>query len=314
MNDKPLVSILSPCYNVEQFLPQCLDSIINQTYHNLQIALIDDGSKDGTWQIMQEYAARDSRIEVYHQDNQGVASTRNHLLEMVKGDYVLFVDSDDWCELSMVEFLVGKALQSEADIVVCGLVKNDEVCSDEHVEEAMDRENTIKKFLFHKELSGSLWNKLVKTSLLLGIRFDNRISYGEDALFVWRLLQKVNKALLTDKKCYHYRMNDSSISHASYDERKMSGHFVWEMIAREAKELWPQYADIAEANYAISDMWQLYFAKQCNYIKDDNIRLFQRNVRTHLPMIYRSGLINMKKMIFATIASFSYNACKIFIR
>lgn len=314
MNRNQLVSILLPVYNVEQYLPQCLDSVINQTYKNLQIVLIDDGSKDGSWAIIQEYAKRDNRIEIYHQENQGVAATRNHLLEKVKGDYVLFVDSDDWIELDMVEFLVEKSRTKDADIVVCGMVKNDEACSEEYREEVMDQETTVKKFLFHKELSGSLWNKLVKTSLLQDIRFDNRISYGEDALFVWRILQKVNKVLLTDKTFYHYRINDSSISHASYDERKMSGHFVWEMLAREAKELWPQYADIAEANYAISDMWQLYFAKQCNYIKDDNIRLFQRNVRTHLPMIYRSGLINMKKMIFATIASFSYNACKIFIR
>lgn len=314
MKNRPLVSILTPCYNVESYLPQCLDSIVNQTYGNLQIVLIDDGSKDGTWNILQSYAAQDSRVEVYHQENQGVAATRNHLLEKVKGDYVLFVDSDDWIEPNMVEFLVEKSRTKNADIVVCGMVKNDEACGKEYREEVMDQETTVKKFLFHKELNGSLWNKLVKTSLLHGIRFDNRISYGEDALFCWYILQRAHTVVQTTKQLYHYRMNDSSISHASYDERKMSGHLVWEILAREAKELWPQYADIAEANYAISDMWQLYFAKQCNYIKDDNIRLFQRNVRTHLPMIYRSGLINMKKMIFATIASFSYNACKIFIR
>ena len=314
MNNNPLVSILLPCYNVDRFLPQCVDSITGQTYTNLQIVLIDDGSNDRTWQLMQEYANKDTRLEIYHQQNQGVASTRNHLLDKVRGDYVLFVDSDDWIQPNMVEFLLEKSKEKDADIVVCGVVKNNGVCSEAYTEEVMDQNTTIKKFLFHKELNGSLWNKLVKTRLLHNIRFDHRISYGEDALFCWSVLQRVQTVVLTNKQLYHYRMNDNSISHATYDERKMSGHIVWETIASETKEIWPQYAEIAEANYAISDMWQLYFARQSNYPKDDNIRLFQRNVRTHLLMIYKSGLINSKKMLFAIVASFCYNICKIFIR
>ena len=125
MNNKFTVSILIPCYNVKVFFPKCIDSIINQTYRNLQIVLIDDGSEDNTWIVMQAYAAKDDRIEIYHQENQGVASTRNNLLDKVKGDYVLFVDSDDWCELDMVDFLINKAIANDADIVTCSVVKND---------------------------------------------------------------------------------------------------------------------------------------------------------------------------------------------
>ena len=236
MTDSPLVSILSPCYNVEKFLPQCLDSIINQTYSNLQIVLIDDGSKDATWHVMQDYAGKDNRIEIYHQENQGVSATRNHLLEKVKGDYILFVDSDDWIESNMVEFLLEKSLTNRADIVVCGMVKNDGACSEEYREERMDQETTIKKFLFHKELNGSLWNKLVKTSLLHGIRFDNRISYGEDALFCWHVLQRVHTVVQTDRQLYHYRMNENSLSHLNWTpEKKGSGHLVWEAITNETK-------------------------------------------------------------------------------
>jgi len=314
MSNQPLVSILSPCYNVEKYLPQCLDSIINQTYQKLQIVMIDDGSTDKTWQVLYDYSQKDNRIEIYHQSNQGVATTRNNLLDKVKGDYVLFVDSDDWIELDMVEFLLSKSHETEADIVTCAHVVNDTSAKKEYNQELWVQESAIKKFLFHRELNGSLWNKLVLTSLLHGLRFEPNISYGEDALFFWGVLQNANKLLYTDRQFYHYRMNETSISHASYDKRKMSGHIVWETLAKETKQLWPQFADIAEANYAISDMWQLYFARQSNYPKDDNIRLFQKNVRTHLPMIYRSGLINMKKMIFATVAAYSYKACKIFIR
>lgn len=306
MNDKPLVSILSPCYNVEQFLPQCLDSIINQTYENLQIVLIDDGSKDGTWQIMQEYADKDSRIEIYHQENQGVASTRNHLLEKVKGDYVLFVDSDDWCEFGMIEFLVGKALKSEADIVVCGMVKNDEVCSDEYVEEAMDRESTIKKFLFHKELSGSLCNKFVKTSLLQGIRFDNRISYGEDALFCWYVLQRVNTVVQTTKKLYHYRMNDSSICHSSFGPKKLSGHSVWTKICEETADFYPQFLVIAQARFCVETTLLLRDAAHSDYRVMDNVRMLQRTIRKHWHCLNQVNITSIKMKVYAFLVCRSY--------
>lgn len=315
MINNPLVSILSPCYNVEKYLPKCLDTIIGQTYSNLQIVLIDDGSKDCTWDIMQKYAAKDGRIEIYHQENQGVAITRNNLLDKVKGDFVLFVDSDDWVELTMVESLLGIHKQSDADIVVCDMVKNDytsDLSDKSYI--SYNKEQIVKAFLEHKWLNGSLWNKLVKTSLLHNERFRCGISYGEDALFCWHLLQHVTHVAVCKLQLYHYRMNEASLSHISYDERKMSGHKVWKYIADEAKKLWQDYAEIAEANFAISDMWQLYYARQSNYPLDDNILQFQTNVRTHLLMIYRSGLVNYKKMLFAIVAAFSYRLCKILIR
>ena len=113
------VSILSPCYNVEKYISQCLDSIIQQTYKNLQIILVDDGSTDNTLAILNQYASLDSRIEVHHQENKGVATARNELLSKVKGDYVLFVDSDDWIELDMVEFLIAKVTEENAEVAVC---------------------------------------------------------------------------------------------------------------------------------------------------------------------------------------------------
>lgn len=315
MNNNPLVSILSPCYNVEKYLPKCLDTIIGQTYSNLQIVLIDDGSKDGTWDIMQKYAAKDSRIEIYHQENQGVAATRNNLLDKVKGDFVLFVDSDDWMELTMVESLLAIHKQSDADIVVCDMVKNDNTPNlSDRSYTSYNQKQIVKAFLEHTWLNGSLCNKLVKTSLLHNERFRCGISYGEDALFCWHLLQHVTSVAVCKLQLYHYRMNEASLSHISYDERKMSGHKVWKYIADEAKKLWLDYAEIAEANFAISDMWQLYYARQSNYPLDDNILQFQTNVRTHLLMIYRSGLVNYKKMLFAIVAAFSYRLCKILIK
>lgn len=300
MKDKPLVSILSPCYNVEKFLPQCLDSIVNQTYTNLQIVLIDDGSKDNTWRVLQDYASRDSRIEIYHQENQGVASTRNNLLDKVKGDYVLFVDSDDWIELNMVEFLVSQAQTCQMDIVVCNLVSLER-------RRILTQEQVVEMFLAHKELSGSLWNKLVRRDLLHGLAFDPRVTYGEDALFVWQILQRVRCVLLSNCQLYHHSDNDQSISHQSWTpEKKGSGSIVWRTITNDTEYLWPQYLDIAKARYAIEDMWGLYYASLAKYPYDEHIEERQRNVKNHLSLIRKSGLVSFTKIVTAYALAYCY--------
>lgn len=308
MNNNPLVSILSPCYNVEKYLPKCLDTIIGQTYSNLQIVLIDDGSKDGTWEIMQEYATKDSRIEVYHQDNKGVATTRNNLLDKVKGDFVLFVDSDDWVELTMVESLLGIQKQSDADIVACDMVKNDNTSdlSDKSYI-SYNKEQIVKAFLEHKWLNGSLCNKLVKTSLLHNERFRCGISYGEDALFCWHLLQHVMSVVVCKLQLYHYRMNDASLSHQVWTpEKKGSGTVVWHTITSETQKLYPQYVDIARARWAIEDFWGLYYASLSNYPYDRHIKERQINIKRNLRLIASSGLVSKNKIFTAFALAYCY--------
>lgn len=313
MNDNPLISILIPAYNVGSYLPQCLDSVIHQTYTNLQIVVIDDGSKDNTLEICEDYSKRDIRIEIYHHENSGVAVTRNSLLDKIKGDYVLFVDGDDWIELNMVDFLVKQVHRGNFGIVTCSMVKNESSIRNDFSSSVWDKDKTVCEFLKHILINGSLCNKIIRSDLIQNERFNPSISYGEDALFLWHVIQKNDITLYTDRQLYHYRMNEQSISHLNYDSKKMSGHIVWQQIVEETVSLWPQYSDIAIANYAISDMWQLYFAAQCNYRKDEKISEFQKNIRKHLFTIYKTKLINKKKMIFATIAAYCYKACKWFV-
>lgn len=300
-SDHPLVTILSPCYNVEVYLPQCLDSILSQTYTNLQIVCIDDGSKDSTWHLLQEYAAKDSRLEIYHQENQGVAATRNHLLEKVKGDYVLFVDSDDWVEPDMIEFLLTKAREHKAEVATCGMVINDTLVRPDYSESILSREECIKAFLFHNELRGSLWNKLVSTILLHNARFHYGISYGEDALFCWHFLQNAINIVTTNRQLYHYRMNDTSISHQAFGDKKLTGHLTWSIITEETSKLWSQYLDIAQARWGMEDMYLLRQAGQSGYKKNDAIRMLQQTVKKFIPQMISTGLLKGKEVLNANI-------------
>ena len=310
-----IVSVLIPVYNASTYLRQCLDSVVNQTYSHLQIVIIDDGSIDNSFVLCQEYTKLDTRVEAYHQENQGVAITRNNLLEKVRGDYVLFIDADDWVEPDMVESLVNLAETHNADIVTCKNVINDSVCQKDSIElNVWSQEETIYHFLRHIILNGSLWNKLIRTRLLNGIKFQPDISFGEDALFCWQVLQCTRKVVQTSAQYYHYRMNNDSLSHQRFGEKRMSGRLVWEQISRDAEKNWPKYAEIANASFAISDMWQLYYAAEDEYKYDDFIRECQLHVRKNLLIIAKSRLVNLKKYVFALVVSINYNIAKLLLR
>lgn len=328
------VSILIPVYNVERYLRACLDSVLAQTHRDLQMVLINDGSSDGSWEICREYAARDLRVEAYTQANAGVATTRNRLLDKIKGDAFLFVDSDDIIHPRMVETLAGMLAEDDIDVAMCENVTFNDgdmplPTFDEpsFTPEVWSQEETARKFLFHRELSGSLCNKLAKASLLhraLPVerslrenripRFDATVSYGEDALFFWQLLPGIRRTAHTPAPLYYYRMNPASISHGTFDQRKMSSHRVWETFAKESCQLWPQFAEIAEGNYGVADFWLLYFASSANYPKDSNIELYQANLKTQLSKITRHGLLSWPHLTVARIICRTYSLGKTIIR
>ena len=305
--DKNIVTILIPAYNVAAFLPKCLDTVLGQTYADLQVVIVDDGSKDDTSAVANAYAAKDARIEVYHQENQGVAATRNHLLDCVKGDYVLFVDADDWIELDMVEYLVNLAKIHSADFVMCDrVINNAEPSHEEPNVFELDQEHAIVDFLHHGYFVGSLWNKLLSSRLLHNERFHRGISYGEDALFVWGALQKVNKVVVSNKQLYHYYMNEESITHQSFGEKKLTGHHTWTIISEDVKKRWPQYTDIVMATFAMSDMYLLQAAAQSGYPKNADIKMLQRSVRGKHKYLKGLRKRDKKRWIYATMIMYWY--------
>lgn len=302
-----IVSILIPCYNVEAYLPQCLDSIINQTYKDLQIVLVDDGSTDSTLAIAQEYAQKDSRIEVYHQENMGVAAARNALLSHIKGDYFLFIDSDDWVEPNMIEFLLTYAEKEHADMVTCDMVKNDQATKTDFCKKTYNRDEAIERFLYHKEFRGSLCNKLTLVSLLHNEpRFHRGISYGEDALFCWELLKEANNVIYTDRQLYHYRMNQNSLSHSIFGPQKLSGHTVWTKLCSETKQFYPEFLDIARARFCIETTLLLRDAAHCNYEEKGNIKMLQQTIKKYWDCLNKIKITSFKMKAYAFLACRSY--------
>lgn len=294
------VSVLIPVYNTEKFLPKCLDSVLSQTYSDLQIVLIDDGSKDASWGICQEYASRDSRIEAWHQENKGVAETRDNLLKKAKGDYVLFVDSDDWIEADMVEYLSSLAMELGAEMVMCDRVINDIKPSGKEPEvKILAQEEAVKDFLQHDYFVGALWNKLFKRSVLEGLSFHKDIWYGEDALFTWDVLQRVKNVVASDKQLYHFYMNEDSISHQSFGKKKLTGHQTWTIISEDVKKWWPQYADLALGTFALQNMYLLRAASQSGYKHNSQIKELQNSVKKYYKQLKQYANARRKDVIYA---------------
>ena len=210
---QPRISIIVPIYKVEKYLPTCLDSILAQTYRNLEIILVDDGSPDGCGSICDAYGAKDSRIRVFHQSNGGVAAARNAGLDAARGDWIGWVDSDDWIEPDMFAYLLENALAAQADICVCGRFEElrSRTAYFGRTEYALlDQKSAMKALLEERYMDSALYDKMWRRELFQDIRFTVGQTY-EDLAAVHRLFAKAEKVLFLSEPKYHYRRRDDGI-------------------------------------------------------------------------------------------------------
>lgn len=213
MND--LITVIVPVYNVEKYLEDCIKSIINQTYANIEIILVDDGSTDGSLNICKQYATEDSRITIIQQENYGVSCARNKGIEIAKGNYITFVDSDDWIETEFVETLYNETKEKEADVVICGynrvIGENKEKIHFEGKKHDFNSNDYFIKVLNPQTGFGFCHMKLIKRKCIDKVRFDEGLTVGEDALFNMEIAKNINKAILIEKRLYNYRINENSV-------------------------------------------------------------------------------------------------------
>lgn len=219
--DEKTVSVIIPVYNAEKYLAECLESVQNQTYHPLQIILIEDGSSDQSGKICDEYAAEDERIEVYHQPNSGVSAARNKGLMSARGGWIAFIDADDRVAPDYIERLIGEAEKSGADIVCCDLIErvgsfDGEIVTDRihavRTPRTIDRAEQFYHDYFDKEeyYGYAVWGKIIKRELAGSESFSS-LKYGEDLQYMMNLFFHSPKCVLTNYRGYEYiRWSDSA--------------------------------------------------------------------------------------------------------
>ena len=243
-NMEPLISVIVPVYNVEKYLDKCVDSIVNQTYKNLEILLIDDGSPDSCPQICDEWAKKDSRI-IVHKENGGLSSARNAGLDYSTGEFVGFIDSDDWIDLKFFEVLY-KNLKSEcADVSVVGMwkvYKNKMVNTTEKLrKKTFTKEEALYNYLYFKSsINASVANKIFKIELFDNLRFPLGL-IAEDRYVSAVIYSRIKRLVFDPMPMYYYILRDNSISQSSLNMHTFDRIEITKMVCRYLKSI--HYAD-----------------------------------------------------------------------
>lgn len=280
----PLVSIIVPIYNTRTYLNRCLKSIIEQSYPHLEIILVDDGSTDDSVAICKEYAARDNRIRFFSQQNGGASTARNKGLDHAEGDYVMFVDSDDWIDNDMVEVLSNKMTSSHASMVISDVPG--------------DKKNfeSIRTLDSHQALSnvlqGAWWGpvgKLFLRKAIGGLRFP-KATISEDYVFIVELLLSLKGNVIYVPHCHYHRVTRAgSLSRLALSERKFEEFDNVSYVARIIKENHPQFKKPAEARMAETSLKLLFAihkngkAKEFSHQQRKLVNSIRKNFFQYIP-------------------------------
>lgn len=221
--EQDLISIIVPVYNVEMYLEECVNSIINQTYKKLEIILVDDGSTDNSSKICDNFAEKDNRIKVIHKENGGLSDARNAGIEIANGKFIQFIDSDDYIDLDMIELLYNNAKKYNADISMCSHYILAEECTPEGTNTltVYNRVEVLKEVLLDEKVRSYAWNKLFASKLFKEIRFPKGKVF-EDILTIPKLFEKANTIVLDDVSKYYYRQRKGSILHIQTKELRLA--------------------------------------------------------------------------------------------
>lgn len=224
MNSFPLISVIVPCYNVELYLDKCVQSIVDQSYQNLEIFLVDDGATDSTPKLCDEWSLKDDRIKVIHKSNGGLSDARNVAIDVANGEYLVFIDSDDYVSIDYVESLYNLLVKSNADISVCSYMPFYEGTQPENkkVEEAdllVSSDKAIELMFYQKNFDNTAWGKLYKRYLFENIRYPYGLIY-EDLALTYKLFAKSQKIAFTSAKNYFYLIRSNSLDGGSITPRR----------------------------------------------------------------------------------------------
>lgn len=297
------VSVIIPVYNVEAYLKRCLDSVLGQTYENLQILLIDDGSTDNSGRICEEYIYRSDKIEVIHKSNGGLSDARNCGLDRAEGDYITFIDSDDFIDSDYIAVLVSLIEKYQADISVVGYksVKTDGVGQDGggtgQVYEYGPKE-ALKDLLYQKRLSTSACAKLYCSELFQKIRFPKGELY-EDVNTIYKAFFASEKVVYLDCVKYYYYIRRDSIVHSGFNPKKIDYVNHCQEVAGAVKKIYPDLLPAAISRYVWANIhvW-VNIDKPGSY--PEIYKKVKNNIYKYRAAVLRDKNVNKKnKMIIA---------------
>lgn len=327
MNNK--VSIVVPVYNAEKYLAECIDSLLAQTYDNIEIILVDDGTKDSSGKICDEYASDHKNIKVIHKENTGAGLARNTGMEIAEGDYIAFVDSDDYADKTLIESLMNAIIKNDADTAFGGFKKVDDfhnvLFEKSYGNEIFSGEDCYKKCFKrmlgsnpgkHDALKISTWNSLYSMKIIRenNLKFvSERIFLSEDILFCEEYYKYSKKTVIIDNSCYNYRYNPNSLTWSyKTNQFKKTNDFYTEMENRVKKN----FSDSKEAVQRLQCRYFIYLKVCLVYEKKSNSGFDSKTQKKNLEQIcndpliirilneYPIGLLEFKQKVFVYLIKY----------
>ncbi|MCV9884798.1 glycosyltransferase [Metabacillus halosaccharovorans] len=288
----PKISIIVPVYKVEPFIHKCVDSVLLQTFTDFELILVDDGSPDNCGKICDEYAQKDKRVKVIHKENGGLSDARNAGLDIATGDYIGFVDSDDWIESDMFEMLYNMCVENDCEIANCTSIihySHKTVTNGGHQLIIHDKKEAMKVMLEGKLYDEVVWTKIFKRDLLKDIRFKTGIIY-EDTAFTYKVIHESSRICCIGEPKYHYIKRENSTMDRAIKNVKIDSVLVYDEMYKFIDNYYPELRNLVALKLANSAMTvlNLIAAKQNwkeyseEYYRIASIlnRYFKKNMKT----------------------------------
>ena len=293
--EQPLISVIVPVYNAERYLPECLDSLLAQTYPNFELLLVDDGSPDKCWEILQQYAARDARVRIFRKENGGVSSARNFGLRQAKGEYIGFVDSDDFVAPQYLEWMHRALQQTSTELAVCGYRKVPKEANPAGIAPAAD-EPEIKAFSLaeysfdYTQCEAAclyVCRMICKRSLCEGRYFDEQLFIGEDTYFFIQVLLQAQKLAFVKAPLYFYRIWSESACQRPFTQKHYTAVETWSRIYEMVQQTDPLLKNSAEQMLVLASAHAYYRMLEAHY-PDKKLRASAvQTVRAHSAAVRR---------------------------
>lgn len=310
MSGNCLISVIIPVYNLKPYINKCLSSVVAQTYKNLEIICVDDGSTVGSSDLLDLWAEKDNRIVVIHKVNGGVSSARNAGLDHAKGEYIAFIDGDDYVDKTMYEELYKAAKSNNADIASCSYFYGDErnwkKGKGNAEDYTCDRNSAVEKFLEMKEFFPAVWAKIYHNAVLKNVRFRCDIKISEDRLFNYYAITNCKMMVHICKCLYYYVERHSSALH-TINNCNTDSLRVQNLIDANVEKYYPQFKDLSYRLAIIERLNLIYaFFKDNNKIEADELAYSLRK--------YKKNYLKNRKLkpVFKLLVSLSFVSRKMF--
>lgn len=313
------ISVIVPVYNVDSSLRKCVSSIIRQDYSNLEIILIDDGSTDESGLICDSLAEQDIRIKVIHKKNGGLSSARNDGLKIATGEYIQFIDSDDWIQEEMLTNLCDTLDNTDADLAVCGIIITDGINNEPlqwfEENQVFTTQDALDQLIYNKKLTSHAWNKLYKYEVIKDVPFPEGKLY-EDIRMMHFVFEKCRKVAVVKERYYYYYQRSNSITMLPKLKNKIAFVEAFEVRYMALKDKYPQYRETLliqiAMSFALTIVQNQYNQTEYYENQEDILRMFEFIKQAEVKVAVKSKCSLKDRIIFYMALLFKTNANKIY--